>query len=132
WPEMRRSAPRLALLLGTIAVVMTEIVLTQSRGGQLTLAAVLGAYFIKKYGYKRGALVGVVMAIPVVLLGGRSDDAANESMIERLGANCAGIKMLLWHPVIGVGLGNFTEEHPHTAHNAYILAAGELGFPGIF
>jgi O-antigen ligase len=35
------------------------------------------------------------------------------------------------HPLLGVGLGQFTEYHYMTAHNSYLLALAELGFPGM-
>lgn len=130
--EIRPNAPRLLLLLGTLAVVGVEIVFTRSRGGQATFGAVLGAYFVKRYGLRRGLLVGGVAAIPMLLLGGRSDGDAHASTIERLGCACAGIKMLMAYPLTGVGYSRFTEHHNLTAHNAYILAAGELGLPGLW
>jgi hypothetical protein len=129
--EIRRSALRLLLLVLAVGVIGVEIVYTQSRGGQLTLAAVLGAYFVKKYGYKRGFVVGAALILPIALLGGRSDGDADSSTIQRLGCACAGIKMLVAYPITGVGYSRFTEEHPLTAHNAYILAAGELGLVGM-
>jgi len=129
--QLRRSLPRLALLAATLALIGAEIVLTGSRGGQLTFAAVLGAYFVKAYGLRRGLLVGAVLAIPIVFLGGRSDSDADDSTLERLGCACAGLKMLMHNPLLGVGFSRFTENHHLTAHNAYILAAGELGIPGM-
>lgn len=128
--EQRRTTLRLVLLLFTLGTVALEIVFTQSRGGQVTFAAVLGAYFIKKYGWKRGILVGAVMAVPLVALGGRGGSEADDSALERLGCACAGIKMLMSYPITGVGFGQYTQYHFLTAHNAYILACGELGFPG--
>src|SRR5262249_50942339 len=123
--EMKRSALRLILLLATLVVVAVEIVFTQSRGGQLTFGAVLGAYFVKKYGWKRGFMVGAVMAVPMLALGGRHDESAEESTLERLGCAAAGIKMLMDTRGVGVGFGLYTEHHFLTAHNAYILAVGE-------
>jgi hypothetical protein len=128
--EMRRSALRLALLVFTVGVVGAEVVYTKSRGGQVTFGAVLGAYFIKKYGWKHGVFVGAAMILPIAVLGGRSGDA-DSSTLERLGCACAGIKMFSSYPLTGVGYGQFTEHHPLTAHNAYILAAGELGVVGM-
>ncbi len=129
--EIRRSVLRVGLVVVTAIVVGTEIVLTQSRGGQLTYGAVLGAYFIKKYGWARGLFVGAAMIVPIALLGGRSDEGAEGSTIERLGCACAGIKMFRAYPITGVGFAWFTHEHPLTAHNAYILAAAELGLVGM-
>jgi hypothetical protein len=130
--EMRATFLRLLLLLGTLGVVAVEIVFTQSRGGQLTFGGVLGAYFVKKYGIKRGAVAGACMVVPMLLLGGRHDEAAEESTLERLGCAAAGIKMLMSFPFTGVGFSQYLEYHFLTAHNAYILAAGELGLPGMW
>ena len=130
--EIKPSVLRLALLLATLACVALEIFFTQSRGGVLTFGAVLGSYFIKKYGWKRGFLVGAAMAIPMVVLGGRSDENAEASTIERLGCAAAGIKMLINYPFTGVGYSCFFDHHDLTAHNAYLLAAGELGAPGMW
>lgn len=130
--EMKPSFLRLLLLLGTLVVVAIEIVFTQSRGGQLTFGAVLGAYFVKKYGWKRGIMVGAVMAVPMLMLGGRHDESAEESTLERLGCAAAGIKMLMSFPIRGVGYSQYTEFHFLTAHNAYVLAPGELGLPGMW
>ena len=66
--------------------------------------------------------------------GGRPqhDESADESTLERLGCAAAGIKMLMSYPFTGVGFSQYTEYHPLTAHNAYVLACGELGLPGMF
>jgi hypothetical protein len=130
--ELRRTTFRLVLLVVTLVLVAVEIVYTQSRGGQVTFGAVLGVYFIKKYGWKRGMMVGAAMAVPMLALGGRHDEDAEASTIERLGCAAAGIQMLMAHPLIGVGYSRFPEEHGLTAHNAYILVAGELGAPGMW
>ncbi len=130
--EIKRTFFRIALLLVTLVTVLLEIVFTQSRGGQLTFGAVLGAYFIKKYGWKRGIMVGAAMAVPMLALGGRNDEGANESTLERLGCAAAGIKMLMSYPFTGVGYTEYVEHHNLTAHNAYVLACGELGLPGMW
>jgi hypothetical protein len=129
---IRRSITRVLLLLGSLGVIGGEVVMTQSRGGQLTFGAVLGTYFVERYGWKRGAFVGAAAAVPVLLVGGRSDGAADESTMERLGCAAAGIKMLLTYPFTGVGYTLFVQHHPQTAHNAYLLAAGELGLLGMW
>ena len=40
--------------------------------------------------------------------------------------------MLRSHPVFGVGAGLFTDHHPLTAHNSFMLAIAELGIFGYF
>ncbi|MEO7331491.1 MAG: O-antigen ligase domain-containing protein, partial [Minicystis sp.] len=38
---------------------------------------------------------------------------------------------MLANPFLGAGYTQFTEHHHLTAHNAYLLAVGETGFPGM-
>ncbi len=129
--EMKRSATRLLLLLFGVGLVAIEVVFTKSRGGQIVFAVVLGAYFVRKYGIKRGIFIAGAMAVPLVALGGRSGDAADQSSIDRLQAAAAAIHLLISYPIRGAGYTQFTEHHPLTAHNAYLLSAGELGWPGL-
>jgi O-antigen ligase/polysaccharide polymerase Wzy-like membrane protein len=129
--EMKRSLTRLLLLLFGVGLVALEVVFTKSRGGQIVFAVVLGAYFVRKYGIRRGAIIAGVMVVPLVILGGRSGDSAEQSSLDRLQAAGAAIHLLIQYPIRGGGYTQFTEHHPLTAHNAYLLAAGELGWPGL-
>jgi hypothetical protein len=129
--EMKKSGTRLLLLLFGVGLVALEVVYTKSRGGQIVFGVVLGAYFVRKYGIKRGAMIAGMMAVPLLVLGGRSGDSADQSAIDRLQAASAAIHFLMWYPIQGVGYTQFTEHHPLTAHNAYLLSAGELGLPGL-
>jgi O-antigen ligase len=105
-------------------------VLTGSRGGQLVVLAVLGAYGLMRFGAK-GLLLGPVVAAPLVLLGGRNSEEASSSTLERLDCWASAISIGRSHPILGVGLGQFTEHNYMTAHNSYLLAFAELGVPGI-
>ena len=124
--ETRRSFFRLLLLIFTVLIVGTCVVFTQSRGGQLVVAAVLGAYFVKKYGWK-GAVLGAVACSPLLLLGGRKDEASAQSSEERIECMVEALKIWKGHPILGAGYLQFTEHHFLTAHNAYLLAIAELG-----
>jgi hypothetical protein len=126
----RRSLGRGALVALTLALVVACAVLTRSRGGQLVFLAVLGVYFLKRFGL-RGALLGGIFAAPLLLLGGRSGYEAQTSTSQRI--DCWYEALTLWrsHPFLGVGLGQFGEYHYKTAHNSYLLTAAELGFPGM-
>ena len=48
--EIKATVFRLALLIATLMVVAAAVFFSGSRGGQIGFTAVLGAYFIKKYG----------------------------------------------------------------------------------
>ena len=71
------------------------------------------------------------MALPVLLLGGRSGENADQSTLERYEAWSTGLTMFRGNPVFGVGARQFAEHHYLTAHNSYVLSFAELGFPGL-
>ena len=118
------------LALLAFALILACTVLTASRGGQLVFLAVLAAYFINRVGAV-GLLLGGVLALPLLLLGGRGGEDAASSTMERV--DCWAEALGIWreHPLLGVGLGRFGEYHYMTAHNSYLLALAELGFPGM-
>jgi hypothetical protein len=128
--EERRSIGRVALLAVAVAGVGACTVMTQSRGGQIVLLVVIGVYSLKRWGL-RGAALGGLLVLPLLLYGGRSGAEADSSSLERLEAWRAGLAMVREHPLFGVGVHQFVDHHTQTAHNAYLLAAAELGLPGM-
>lgn len=126
----RRSLSRRLLCLVAFVLIFVCVVLTASRGGQLVFLAVLAAYFINRLGIK-GILLGGVLTLPLLLLGGRGGEDASSSTMERIDCWAEAISMWRAHPLMGVGLGRFNEYHYMTAHNSYLLALAELGFPGM-
>lgn len=128
--ERKKSFPRLVLLLGSMVLITLCSIYTQSRGGQLVFLSVLGVYFVRRFG-TRGLIFAAVLAIPILLLGGRDSEEAESSSLERLECWDAGLDMFRSSPIFGVGLSQFTEHWYLTAHNSFVLAAAELGFPGM-
>jgi hypothetical protein len=126
----RRSHARRLLSVLAFLLVLVCAVLTASRGGQLVFMAVLAAYFVNRVGSK-GLLLGGVLALPLLLLGGRGGEDASSSTLERIDCWAEALSMWRAHPLLGVGLGRFNEYHYMTAHNSYLLALAELGFPGM-
>lgn len=116
-----------------IAVGLYAVILSQSRGGQLVIGAVFGAYFVSRFGAK-GVIGAIVLALPVVMLGGRDGLEADESSTERTELLYEGVSLIKNHPIRGVGVDQFAEHMwtGLTAHNSYVLAAAELGMPGFF
>jgi O-antigen ligase len=129
--DRRRTALRAALLVGVTILFAVCTVMSGSRGGQLVFLAVLGVYFLRRFGW-RGLALAVVLALPLLALGGRSDADAESSTMERLECWREGIRMFFANPIFGVGKGQFTEHHFLTAHNSFVLAVAELGAPGLF
>jgi O-antigen ligase len=129
--ELRRSGPRLLLAALTLGAGALCIVHTRSRSGQLALLAALGVYFLRRWRW-RGAALASALAVPVLLLGGRSGSEADESTELRLGYWSAAIEMARASPVFGVGRTQFVEHQPQTAHSSVMLALAEVGLPGLF
>jgi hypothetical protein len=127
----RRDAWGLAFGGFAVVLVAWTVVLTESRGGEVVFLAVPGVYFIKRYGWK-GALLAAALAIPVLLLGGRSDESADESTFLRYEAWGAGLDMFRASPIFGVGHRQFADHWTMTAHNSYVLTLAELGMIGFF
>jgi O-antigen ligase len=129
--ELRRTLPRLLLAGTTLVVVGVCVVLTKSRSGQIAFMAVLGVYLLRRLRWA-GVGLAVVMALPILLFGGRSTAEADESSSLRLGYWAAAIQMARDSPLVGIGMGQFAETQPETAHNSLMLALGETGVPGLF
>jgi hypothetical protein len=126
----RKTRWRALAVLAGIAIFMC-VIFTQSRGGMMAYLAVLGVYFIRRYGIKY-AVLGVMAMLPLMALGGREGEAANASTEGRYEAWRSGLDMLKSDPVFGVGYGQFTEYHHLTAHNSHVLSFAELGLLGLF
>jgi len=127
----KRSAFRFLVLAAMLSLGAVCVIKTQSRSGQLTFAAMLGVYFVRRYKWK-GAMVALIAAAPVMLLGGRSGESASESTEERLEAWKQGFQMWQSDYLLGVGHGQFTEHHYLTAHSSLVLSLAELGPIGFF
>jgi len=142
------------LLWAAFLVFGLSIVSSQSRGAALGIAAVL-VYLWLISPRKMLTLAGFALLSMILLL--YASDAFFERMatikdyqdegsaMGRITAWTAGTKMMLDHPLLGVGAGHFaisfgTKYLPAdivgpypwlTAHSIYFLIIGELGIPGI-
>jgi len=126
----RRGGGKLAMVLGVLLMV-TMVWMTKSRGGLIAAMLVPTIYVIRRFGI-RAVIPMVLVAIPVLLLGGRSDSNAEESTLMRYEAWGAALEMVKQHPFVGVGPRMFTDHHYITAHNTYVLTLAELGIVGMF
>lgn len=129
--EMRKTLPRALLVAFSVAATGLCTIFTQSRSGQLAFMAVLGVYFLRRW-KALGLVLAALVAGPVMMLGGRSGDSADESTMSRYEAWDVAFELARQSPIFGMGKGQFTEFHERTAHNSMMLALGELGLAGLF
>lgn len=129
--SLRKKAAfsKVAMYAG-VALVIVTVWLSQSRGGLVAMMLVPGVYLIRRYGFKIVIPLALV-AVPVMLLGGRYDENAELSTAMRYDAWAAGLDM--WHhsPIYGVGAREFGEHYWMAAHNSYLLSLAELGIVGL-
>jgi hypothetical protein len=127
--DRRRSLIRVVLFALAFGTIGLCVYFTQSRGGQLVFLTVLAVYFVRRFGARAGLVTGLLLALPILLLGGREGGEA--STAERTECWWTGLHLVAASPGFGVGFGQFTEHHALTAHSSFILAAAELGLPGL-
>jgi O-antigen ligase len=150
----------LAGLISALAVV--TVLLTRSRGGLIGLCAVIGLLLLTASSRRRLGAVAVVLACVLLLgilspkeywnrmatiWGGGERSAAVSAEYDASGVWGArwplwvtALRLMLEHPVIGVGPGAYdvAEGRSHggkgkwsTAHNAFLQIGAELGIPGL-
>jgi len=127
----KKQAVSKAALYGGVGLVLATVFMTESRGGLVAAMLVPGVYVVRRYGL-RALVPALLVALPVLMLGGRGGEAAEISTANRYDAWATGLDM--WHhsPVYGVGARMFADHFYLTAHNAYVLSLAELGIVGMF
>jgi O-antigen ligase/polysaccharide polymerase Wzy-like membrane protein len=126
----RRNAVNVVVCGAGVAIVIMTVMQTQSRGGLVSALLVPGVYLLRRY--RLWAVIpGALMALPLLLLGGRSGEAADVSTQMRYEAWATGLDMFKQHPIFGVGARLFNEHHFLTAHNSFVLTLAELGLVGM-
>lgn len=139
-----KGVKRLAYF-GCAAVLAFAVVVSFSRGGFLGLVALGGVLMWKAGRDKRAMTVlsGLVLccAFIVAMPSGYSDriftilhtqNDQTRSAQERQELIGRAVEVIMYHPVIGVGVGNFGiySIKDKVAHNAYLEIAAELGVIG--
>ena len=139
-------------LFVVIVAMLVGVVVSRSRGGALGLLVVL---FLEGYDRVRGRSARTaytVVALSVGLLGvtalfvsrGQSwgELGSDPNVYNRKGAWVAGYRMLMDHPITGVGLYQFPdrldeygpsylEQRYIVAHNSLVQIGAEMGLPGL-
>ena len=126
----RRNTLNVLMCSAGVTLVILCVLQTQSRGGQVSALLVPGVYLLRRYRIK-GAILAAAMALPLVLLGGRSGENADVSTQLRYEAWATGLDLFKQNPIFGVGARLFGDHHYLTAHNSFVLTLAELGLVGM-
>ena len=122
------------LWLAPIGLYGYALMLTQSRGGLIGLAAGIGTLVYTRLGPRRGlplAVVGVLALVAV--FGGRQANfnlSASDTSQGRLQLWAEGLALLTRNPITGIGAGEYEEEVGQVAHNSFVHAFVETGLLG--
>lgn len=113
-------------------ILVYGIYLTDSRGSLLGLLLVMGLYVWQTRGvFVAGALgsmaVGVLLALPSRF---NEIDVEEASAQGRVDSWYEGVQMFIGHPIFGVGPDMYSDYHPLTAHNSFVLVMAETGIIG--
>jgi putative inorganic carbon (HCO3(-)) transporter len=119
------------LLFCSLLWLLYGMILTNSRGALLAALVVIALEGWRRYG-KIAVSVSAILGLPTLFAVTRLSQlsAGEQSASDRIQAWYEGIQMLKYHPVFGIGFGNFTDYNPLTAHNFIVLPMAELGFFG--
>jgi len=122
--------------LVSAGVMSIAIYYTGSRGGLLTVLAIVGVHIYQKLNLK----FTTVMIIPAVIIGilafapahMTSMDDKNRSAQNRVEMWTYGVDMVRYNPVFGVGRGNYGKyTFRLIAHNSAVEVMGETGAVGL-
>ena len=132
----RRSSMLLRIpVVVALALVLVALYYTNSRGAIVGLAATMVCFSFFKFkpitaSIAAVALVGLV-AVAAPSRGGEIS-VGESSAQSRIQSWAEGWNMLKWHPITGVGYGQYTEHHDRVAHNSFVHTMAELGLLGAF
>ncbi|HEY3324821.1 MAG TPA: O-antigen ligase family protein [Planctomycetota bacterium] len=129
----RSTVSRLAGYLCSVPILL-GIYLTNSRGGMLAAGGIAAIFAYRRWGISRAALVIGTLAMVALAYGPsrvREESASDTASTEgRINAWAAGLQMFKQHPVLGVGMHQFTQYHEITAHNSFVICFAENGLAG--
>ena len=117
---------------GVAATLLYGVYLTDSRGSFLAVMAMGGVWLWLRRGLLVAGTLGTLGMAGLMMLPTRMQelDAGESSAYGRIETWYDGIQMFIAHPVLGVGLGNFTSHTVLTAHNSFVLVLAETGIIG--
>ena len=144
------SWPMRLFAILAFCTVLGAVIATQSRGGLLGIASIMGVFAYRRVKSKALLAFAAVIALTVLFTlagvndrasGGAHEEGIDESAMGRLYAWQAAIKMASHNPLTGVGLDNFTLNYwvysdfwdgkNHAVHSTWFGVLAETGFLGL-
>ena len=122
-------------------LIVNGIYLTNSRGGFLAFACVVGLSFLlrhkemlSRFSPKTLAAGALVIFLVLQVAPSRMESIADKehSAAGRIDAWQEGIEMIKEHPLFGIGKGEWLNYHRRLAHNTFVQMMGETGLVGLF
>lgn len=127
----RRAWVRL-LSFASIIVIAYVIYSTNSRGGNLSLALVVGVLFIRTKGLKVGIPLTVAAVLAVFLFGPSRMATISVEDAPRIPMWNQGLEFFESHPLFGIGKDAWIQKYEMKyAHNSFIQCAAEMGVFGL-
>lgn len=114
------------------ATLLYGVYLTDSRGAFLAVMTMGGVWLWLRRGLLVAGTLGALGMTGLMMLPTRMQelDAGESSAYGRIETWYDGVQMFIANPVLGVGLGNFTDHTVLTAHNSFVLVLAETGVIG--
>ena len=136
----RASTLATLLSIALVPYLLYALVLTQSRGGLLAVAAMFASLSVSRFGAKRALPLAVGGILALLMLAGsrQSSIGATGTAQDRLQLWNEGLMAWQSNPFLGFGYLQYEEEIGQVAHNSYVHAFVESGlfggiaFVGIF
>lgn len=130
----RASIVAIILSIAFVPYFLYALVLTQSRGGLLAVAAMIASLSVSRFGAKRALPLAITGIFGLLMLagGGRqaSIGSSEGTAQDRLHLWDEGLIFWQSSPIIGVGYLQMQEEVGQVAHNSYVHAFVESGLLG--
>lgn len=129
------------LALAAGGLIVNGIYLTNSRGGFIAFACVVGLSILVRHKENlsrfspRTLVAGALVVFLFLLVApSRMDSIADKehSASGRIDAWQEGLEMIREHPIFGVGKGEWLNHHMRLAHNSFVQMMGETGLVGLF
>lgn len=131
----RRGPSARLVWLALLGLLGYGLMLTQSRGGFLSLLVAAGVFAWAQFGRAKAVLVAA-LALPVllVLFAGRQTQFdlgnRNDTAQERVQLWSEGLELFKESPLLGIGYGEYSDRVLLVAHNSFLHSFTELGFLG--